>query len=598
MNTGRAQSSFRRRLVARGERYLALPFAAVMLIATGMVGVSGWWMHRADADRQLAEQHEQVQLGVSLLESALTVSLDHEMTAFRNIVLQLSNAPQIGGARVSVVGQVVASSDVTEIDHPRVPFVATGDVFLVNSESVVGGQAVTLEVWGASPTTPATLEAVTPFLVIAGSGLGLMTIVYRLARRRLGSIGGLSDALRDYASGETASESLRVDPGGGVIAAAWNTLLEERETMIIHRLEHTVNPVAAPSAGGGMISAAVGALPIGVLVCGVDGSTRYTNTAAELMLNNLCSEDSGSTRLCGYDNPEAFEAVIAAANGRSRTRWTTEIESGNEQGSVFRLTVRPLEGCGEGSALMLVEDITQQRLAEHARGSFLARATHELRTPLTNIRLYAEQATDENETDPAERNRAINVINQESRRLERLVGDMLRSAEIENGSLTIRMDDLRLDSFFRELEQDYTAQAEQKGITLVFKLPPKLPVIGADREKLALALHNLLGNALKYTGKGGRVEVRFDSGEDGSSRFVISDSGFGISDEDQERLFDPYFRSSDSRIQHISGSGIGLGLARDVAKLHGGDIQIESEVGVGSTFTLFIPGAASMQKAA
>ncbi|MFT5422478.1 MAG: signal transduction histidine kinase [Phycisphaerales bacterium] len=586
-----------RRFVARGERYLAVPGVLLMLIAVGLVGASGWWSSRDIAQREAQAEQARVQTGADLLEAALTVSLEHELTAYRNILFELSRDPMIGGARVSVGGTVVASSDLSELDRARAAMGSVQAEFLETSETTVVGQTALVEVWGSGARGVGLAEALTPALIIAGVGLALMMVVYRTSRRRLGEIGLLAEALLAYSSGERAAESLGVDPTLGEIASAWNEMLAERESMRVRQLEGASHPAAAPVAGGGMIAAAVGALPIGVLICGADGGQRYANTASEIMLGSLGSAEGTEVGLCGFSSPEVNEAIVAAAGGRSRARWNTEIDSGNEQGTVFRVTVRPLEGSKEPAALVLVEDITKQRLAEHARSSFLARATHELRTPLTNIRLYAEQATDESETDPAERNRAINVINQETRRLERLVGDMLRSAEIENGSLTIQLNDLRLDAFFGDLLQDYRAQAEQKGIELVFTLPPKLPVIGADREKLALAVHNLLGNALKYTGKGGRVEVRFEIGEDGSNRFVFVDSGFGISPEDQAKLFDPYFRSSDTRIQHITGSGIGLGLARDMAKLHGGDILIDSEIGVGSTFTLVIPGAA-VRKAA
>ena len=257
--------------------------------------------------------------------------------------------------------------------------------------------------------------------------------------------------------------------------------------------------------------------------------------------------------------------------------------------SVLRVTVRPVDVHDQTNAVVLIEDVTQQHHAEQSRASFVARATHELRTPLTNIRLYADQAVELADDDPAERSRALNVINQESRRLERLVGDMLNSAEIESGSMSLRDDDVRLDALVKDLQEDYLAQAKQREIELVFDLPPKMPVLHADREKLALAMHNLVGNALKYTDKGGTVRVSCETTEQGEFRFVVADTGFGISPEDQPHLFDAYFRSGDERVRHVTGTGIGLSLARDVVRLHGGDISVESALNEGSTFSLKIP---------
>src|SRR5205085_9683262 len=119
--------------------------------------------------------------------------------------------------------------------------------------------------------------------------------------------------------------------------------------------------------------------------------------------------------------------------------------------------------------------ITQQRVAEEARNSFVAQATHELRTPLTNIRLYVETAIEEGEGNPATRAKCLNVINGEARRLERIVGEMLSVAEIEAGSFKINKDEVRLEPLFQELQADYQQQAADKRIDLRFNLPPKYP---------------------------------------------------------------------------------------------------------------------------
>src|SRR6185436_8456189 len=111
------------------------------------------------------------------------------------------------------------------------------------------------------------------------------------------------------------------------------------------------------------------------------------------------------------------------------------------------------------AAMVVIEDITQQRAAEESRHAFVAQVTHELRTPLTNIRLYVETAIDEGESDPKLQSKCLNVINAEARRLERIVGDMLSVAEIEAGSLKLRSDDVQLETLFAELKDDYTPQA-------------------------------------------------------------------------------------------------------------------------------------------
>ena len=168
---------------------------------------------------------------------------------------------------------------------------------------------------------------------------------------------------------------------------------------------------------------------------------------------------------------------------------------------------------------------------------------------------------------------------------------MLSMTEIESGSLKVEKDDVRLDALFATLEGDYQAQARDKQITLKFNLPPKLPVIQGDREKIVMALHNLIGNACKYTPHGGEVTVNVEAEQ---SRLIVEvkDTGIGISAEDAEKVFEKFYRAKDSRVNEIVGSGLGLALAREVVRLHGGDITLESELNKGSVFTLTLPSVA------
>ena len=156
--------------------------------------------------------------------------------------------------------------------------------------------------------------------------------------------------------------------------------------------------------------------------------------------------------------------------------------------------------------------------------------------------------------------------------------------------------DVRLGPMFEELQSDYQAQCQEKQITLAWDLPPKWPIATGDRDKLAMALHNLIGNALKYTPAGGSVTV---SVEVGSSAVLIRvrDSGIGVAPDEHERIFEKFYRSKDARVAKVTGTGLGLSLARDVARLHGGDITLESQLDRGSTFTMSLPLGAVAQAA-
>jgi signal transduction histidine kinase len=288
-----------------------------------------------------------------------------------------------------------------------------------------------------------------------------------------------------------------------------------------------------------------------------------------------------------------LEAVKSVVGGGVRRRTTVELRrTAAEGGGILRIGVRPVRKDDAAAALIVIEDVTQQRVADESRNAFVAQATHELRTPLTNIRLYTEQAIEAGDSDTAVRTRALDVINQETRRLERIVGDMLSVSEIEAGSFKLRPGDVRLDALFQELDEEYRAQAAEKRISLAFTMPPKLPVIKGDRDKIVLALHNLIGNALKYTPEGGKVEIRVEANEQ-ELRVDVVDTGIGVAPEESELIFERFYRAKDTRVAGITGTGLGLALARDVVRLHGGDINVQSQLNHGSTFTLTLPTMAA-----
>ena len=257
-------------------------------------------------------------------------------------------------------------------------------------------------------------------------------------------------------------------------------------------------------------------------------------------------------------------------------------------GAVLRFTMRPLRREDPSAAVIVIEDVTQQRVADDSRSTFVTQVAHELRTPLTNIRLCAETAIDEGHADPETRAQCLNVINQETRRLERVVNDMLSVAEIEAGSIELRKDDVRLDALFEDMQAECSAEAKEKGTSLEFNLPPKLPVIKGDRDKLTLALHNILNNAIKYTPQGGRITVNVDVENDEVTVDIV-DNGIGISEEDMVRIFARFGRANDPRVAEITGSGLGLSLAREIVRLHGGEIRVESQLDKGSTFSVRLP---------
>jgi len=426
------------------------------------------------------------------------------------------------------------------------------------------------------------------------AGLGGLLAAWKMSGKPVRALEALRGALGAASRGATGEGELVVSERFGPEGGAWNRLLREREEM--RRLLAAREAVAgvATDGRGAELAGACDALAQGLVLVDARRRVAYANGAAATLLGLKREEMGGKEIGACVGEARIVAAVEDALAGKGRQRATIEWSRGTDPGesSVLRCTVRPLRREEGGQAMVIVEDVTQQRVADEARNSFVAQVTHELRSPLTNIRLYVESMVEDG--DNAElRTKAMNVISTEVRRLERVVADMLSVSEIEAGTLRIQRGDVRLDALFEELKEDYRAAAEDKELRYNFELPPKLPVIQGDRDKLGLALHNLLSNAIKYTPAGGTVTLRVEEAPDRLLVHVV-DNGIGVRKEEQGLIFERFYRAKDKRVAQITGTGLGLTLARDIARLHGGDIDMSSEPDRGSEFTLWLPTGATV----
>jgi len=243
----------------------------------------------------------------------------------------------------------------------------------------------------------------------------------------------------------------------------------------------------------------------------------------------------------------------------------------------------------EGDELLLtLRDITQQRIGEASRDAFIAHVSHELRSPLTNIRAYAETLMSDLILDAAGQKEAFNVINEETSRLLRLVNDILELSRMEGGALRLDKGEVVLDRLIRQCVQDVKGMAAARKIALETSYHPKLPNLWADREKLAVVINNLLSNAIKYTPEGGTVLVETNVDD----RFVyakVTDTGYGLTPEDGERIFEKFYRVPRPETAATPGSGLGLAICKEIVQLHGGTIHVTSELNKGTEMEVRLP---------
>jgi signal transduction histidine kinase len=214
--------------------------------------------------------------------------------------------------------------------------------------------------------------------------------------------------------------------------------------------------------------------------------------------------------------------------------------------------------------------------------------SHEFRTPLTSLLGYAELLQDDPSLSPAARS-DLQVMSRNARHLRKMVDDIL-AASVEGSSPDVQRTELDLAKLVTHAAASAAPDAESRGIALHVVADGALPVIG-DKTGIVRTLDNLVSNALKYSDSGGAVTVTARR-EGEWAVCTVEDEGIGIPPEDLDRIFARFQRSSSALRSGIPGTGLGLALAHEVAVQHGGELACESELGVGSTFTLKLPLAA------
>ncbi|KPK34933.1 MAG: hypothetical protein AMJ65_17755 [Phycisphaerae bacterium SG8_4] len=458
---------------------------------------------------------------------------------------------------------------------------------------IPGRGGASLEIAGSIAKQSARgVQSYTAQMTIACLALVVMLLVHHHVQPRLKAIDAIREGLRESEPAQPDISAFEIDPRLGVEAVVWNRIIQQSQRQQIRAITEQISgSVQEKSQVNVELAAACDVLPHGLIVVGDKMCVDYANGAAASLLQSSVDEITTSQVSQFITDQRVIGAICDAADDPIYKRTIVEVEQeGSISSSVLRFTVRPIGQEDSGVAVVVIEDVTQQKVAEEARNSFLTKAAHELRTPLTNIRLYAESALEDSEHNSPDTIKCLNVVNEESQRLERTVSGILSVAEVEAGSFTLSRDDVHLSVLLEQLKADYEPRAKEKQITLEFDVPPKLPVLHADRDKILLALHNLLGNAIKYTPENNRVTLKATH-ENSQITITVSDTGIGMIPADAERVFDKFYRAQDERVTKAEGTGLGLAIARQVIRQHGGDITVDTELDKGSTFALVLPVA-------
>ena len=413
------------------------------------------------------------------------------------------------------------------------------------------------------------------------AGLGSLILARQISRPLMET----RDAAIRVASGDYSFVPVKSNDELGEMARAFNYMAKE--------LEHYVGEIQRQKSH---LEAVLEASPEAVVVTDREERVTLANPAAERMLG--IDSASISRPLSELEVPEEALTCLREASGRGAA--VREIEAGEKTYWAYAARMHAHEydrqhQDGSGDAILAVRDITEHRSLERAKTAFVSDVSHELRTPLTTIQSAVDLIERARERlDPLE-HRALELADQELKRIRGMVEELLTLAQMDSRQYSLEVSPTDLDEVVRNALDSIEAKAKRFGIEIHYDAAEDARGASdeahrcvCDAQKIYQVLLNLLDNAIKYSDPGSRVEVGVL--EDADSVTVrVSDTGVGIPEEDLPNLFDRFYRVNKDRSRSTGGTGLGLAISKQILELHGGELFVKSEAGVGSTFEVRIP---------
>jgi len=241
-------------------------------------------------------------------------------------------------------------------------------------------------------------------------------------------------------------------------------------------------------------------------------------------------------------------------------------------------------------AILVFHDLTRLKQLENTRQEFVANVSHELRTPLSLIKGFVETLQDGAKDDPVLASRCLQTIEKHADRLTYLIEDLLTVSRLESGQIVMNMQPVELKAVAQRVLEDLRARAEEKNVTIENAVADEL-VARADADRLEQVLFNLVDNAIKYGRNPGRVIIGGKEDHDSKVEMWVRDDGPGIPPEARERVFERFYRVDRARSREKGGTGLGLSIVKHIVQAHGGEVWVQSELGVETTFFFTLPQA-------
>lgn len=325
----------------------------------------------------------------------------------------------------------------------------------------------------------------------------------------------------------------------------------------------------------------------GILAIDIEGNILLINDEAKKIIN--CPLDTmveGRNISFAIKDEEILKQIMLFMGSRENEKISMKLEDGR----FCRIKLDPVYLQNNKSiiigSIVNLEDISERVRIENMRKTFVANVSHELKTPLTSISGFAETLKLNENMDSETRNRFLDIINGEANRLKRLIEDILTLSFIENDTKKNK-DDINLCSVYKKIEDMLIISAKSKDISLNCNLQGTV-FVKSNEDYIKQIILNLVDNAIKYTPENGKVDMEIYI-EDKNAVLKVSDTGIGIPEDEQDRIFERFYRVDKARSREIGGTGLGLAITKHIVMNLGGSISVESEVDRGSTFTVRIP---------
>ncbi len=372
------------------------------------------------------------------------------------------------------------------------------------------------------------------------------------------------------------------------------TLIDQRfEQLSEHNLKVQASTLAL-SYQRRRIESALQSLPDAILVMDEAGVATFANSKLIPLLGGTLENIVGHSPQTWCDNSQVIDLLAKYQNTGNRLQRSDMVEFKplNNPDKTVAVSAYPLFAPKEietiNGTLVVFHDKTQEVLADQARHDFINHVAHELKSPLNVIHLYAESLLEESGVSNEQRIHAVNIINDEVDRLAALIANLLNISKIEAGNIAINRQRVKFAEFLEDTFNNVALSGKDNNISFDLQLPKTLSNIQVDKDLLRIAINNLLTNAIKYNKPNGSVSLTAEE-SDQVITIRISDTGLGISEADQQHIFDKFYRSNDDSILQKNGHGLGLTLAKEIIGLHHGKINLESTMNKGSTFSVELP---------